>query len=65
MIEAVAERRGWTAGELADRTVPTGGLDENGVLLLECGPERTYTARLDEEDKHKSAFLARQSLTIH
>lgn len=51
LIEEVADRRGWTAGELADRTVPTGGLDEDGVLVLECGPERTYTARLDEEDK--------------
>jgi hypothetical protein len=51
LIEAVAERRGWSAGELADRTVPTAGLDEDGVLVLECGQERTYTARLDEEDK--------------
>lgn len=51
LIEEVAERRGWSAGELADRTIPTGGLDEDGVLTLECGVDRTYTARLDEEDK--------------
>jgi len=51
LIEEVAERRGWTAGELADRTVPTGGLDETGVLSLECGLDRLYTARLNEEDK--------------
>ncbi|MCB2065580.1 MAG: DUF4132 domain-containing protein [Erythrobacter sp.] len=51
LIEEIAERRGWTAGELADRTVPTGGLDEDGVLALDCGQDRTYTARLDEEDR--------------
>ena len=51
LIGEVAERRGWTAGELADRTVPTGGLDEDGVLELDCGLDRLYTARLDEEDK--------------
>ncbi|BDW81527.1 hypothetical protein MACH24_09650 [Erythrobacter sp. Dej080120_24] len=51
LIEDVAERRGWSAGELADRTVPTGGLDEDGTLQLECGADRIYTARLDEEDK--------------
>jgi hypothetical protein len=51
LIEQVAERRGWTAGELADRTVPTGGLDDDGTLALECGEGRTYIARLDEEDR--------------
>ncbi|MEZ5709923.1 MAG: DUF4132 domain-containing protein [Blastomonas sp.] len=51
LIEEIAERRGWTAGELADRTVPTGGLDEDGVLALDCGQDRLYTVRLDEEDK--------------
>ena len=51
LIEEVADRRGWSPGELADRTVPTGGLDEDGVLQLECGSERIYTARLDEEDR--------------
>jgi Domain of unknown function (DUF4132) len=51
LIQDIAERRGWTAGELADRTVPTGGLDENGVLDLDCGQDRMYVARLDEEDR--------------
>ena len=51
LIEEIAERRGWTPGELADRTVPSGGLDDDGVLELDCGPDRLYTARLDEEDK--------------
>lgn len=43
--EALAERRGWTLTELADRTIPTAGLDEDGVLHLSYG-ERTFTATL-------------------
>jgi Domain of unknown function (DUF4132) len=50
LIEAVAERNGWTAAQLADRTVPTGGFDADGTLELDCGEGRVYTARLDEHD---------------
>jgi hypothetical protein len=42
---AMAERKGWTLSELADRTIPTGGLDESGVLQLPYG-ERVFTATL-------------------
>ena len=28
--ELLAERKGWTIGELADRTIPTAGFDEDG-----------------------------------
>ncbi|GIG40629.1 DUF4132 domain-containing protein [Cellulomonas phragmiteti] len=42
---ALAERRGWTVDELADRTIPTGGFDDDGVLELPYGP-RTFVARL-------------------
>ncbi|MDQ3625314.1 MAG: hypothetical protein M3463_23015, partial [Verrucomicrobiota bacterium] len=35
--QALAERKGWTLEELSDRTVPTAGLDENGVLELDFG----------------------------
>ena len=41
---ALAERKGWTVDELADRTIPTAGF-EDGVLELPYGP-RTFTARL-------------------
>jgi len=47
-VKLLAERRGWSTDELADRTIPTAGLDDNGELELVCG-ERTYTARLDPE----------------
>ena len=43
--EVLAERKGWTLAELADRTIPTAGFDENGELDLPYGP-RTFTARL-------------------
>lgn len=43
--EALAERKGWTLAELADRTVPSAGFDETGTLELSFGP-RSFTARL-------------------
>ncbi|MBL4558433.1 MAG: DUF4132 domain-containing protein [Rhodobacteraceae bacterium] len=50
LVEAAAQARGWTADELADRTVPTAGLDDAGVLELPCGVEgRIYRARLADD----------------
>ncbi|MCC2333780.1 DUF4132 domain-containing protein [Cellulomonas wangsupingiae] len=43
--QALAERKGWTVDELADRTIPTAGFDDDGVLELPYGP-RTFVARL-------------------
>lgn len=43
--EALAERKGWTLSELADRTIPSGGFDETGTLELSYG-QRAFTARL-------------------
>lgn len=43
--EVMAERKGWTLSELADRTIPTAGLDATGVLQLPYG-ERVFTATL-------------------
>ncbi len=45
---ALAERKGWTVAELADRTIPTAGLDDDGVLTLDFGP-RQFTAKLTED----------------
>ena len=50
LVESIAERSGWTTDELADRTISTAGLDDNGLLILDYG-ERTFTASLDEQFK--------------
>ncbi|GKQ50478.1 DUF4132 domain-containing protein [Bradyrhizobium sp. Ce-3] len=49
LVERIADERGWTTDELADRTIPTAGLDERGLLDLEIGT-RVYQAKLDAED---------------
>lgn len=50
MVEAVAEAHGWSIEELADRTIPTGGLDDDGRLELPCGPmEKLYTAQIGDD----------------
>jgi predicted DNA-binding WGR domain protein len=41
-ISAVADARGFTAAELADRLVPDLGLDEQGALVLDFGPRRFH-----------------------
>ena len=50
LVESIALRSGWTTDELADRTISTAGLDDNGLLILDYG-ERTFTASLDEQFK--------------
>lgn len=46
LVERIANRNGWTEDELADRTVPTGGLDDSGRLELQYGT-RVFTITLD------------------
>ena len=46
-IDLLAEARGLSAEELADRLVPDLGLDEAGTLLLDFGP-RQFTVGFDE-----------------
>ena len=43
--EALAERKGWSLAELADRTVPSAGFDDDGVVELSYG-QRTFQAKL-------------------
>lgn len=48
IAERYAEDRGWSVDELADRTVPSAGFDDDGVLELPCGEDaKPYSARLD------------------
>jgi len=46
LVQRIAERNGWTQDQLADRTIPTGGLDEQGRMVLQYG-SRTFTVMLD------------------
>lgn len=50
LVEELAERKGWTHDQLADRTIPSAGLEEDGKLLLDTG-QRQFTLLLDEELK--------------
>ena len=45
LVDQLAERKGWTPEELADRTIPTAHFDDDGVLRLSFG-EREFTGRL-------------------
>ncbi|MFO0902143.1 MAG: DUF4132 domain-containing protein [Pirellulales bacterium] len=45
LIEKIAERRGWTPTELAERTLSTCGFDASGKMLLSYG-ERAFVATL-------------------
>ena len=45
LCQVLAERKGWTLNELADRTIPTAGLDELGAMDLDYG-SRVFTVRL-------------------
>ena len=48
IAQRYAEDRGWSVDELADRTVPTAGFDDEGELELPCGEEaKPYVARID------------------
>ncbi len=46
LVQQIADRNGWTQEQLADRTIPTAGLDDSGRLELAYG-ERTFTMVLD------------------
>ncbi|MTC28165.1 DUF4132 domain-containing protein [Providencia alcalifaciens] len=50
LVADIAQRNGWSADELADRTIPTAGMDETGTIVLEYG-DRTFTAKLDAQQK--------------
>ncbi len=41
----LAEEKGWSIEDLADRSIPTGGLATDGTLVMDYGPRR-FTARI-------------------
>jgi hypothetical protein len=44
LIDGIAEQRGWSADELADRTIPSAGFDDAGEMELDCGEGRPFRA---------------------
>ena len=50
LVENIAQRNSWTTDQLADRTISTAGLDDDGQLILDYG-ERTFIASLDDKFK--------------
>ena len=50
LARETASERGWSAEELADRTVPTAGFDGDGLLRLSYG-QRDFTGRLTSDFK--------------
>jgi len=50
LCDAIAERRSWSTDDLADRTIPSAELDENGRLELDFGPRR-FVVHLDADFK--------------
>ena len=44
LVDSIAEERGWTAEELADRTIPDAGFGPARELELDCGSGRLFSA---------------------
>jgi HEAT repeat protein len=50
LITRVAEAHDWTFDELADRTIPSAGFDDDGILSLTCGEDgKEYEGRLTKD----------------
>ncbi len=48
VVDLIAERKGWSRDELADRTIPTAGFEADSTQTLDYGT-RSFTARLEED----------------
>ncbi|WP_193212079.1 DUF4132 domain-containing protein [Luteolibacter marinus] len=45
IADEIASRKNWTRDEMADRTIPSGGFEEDGTQVIDYG-SRQFTARL-------------------
>lgn len=48
LADAIAERKGWTRDEMADRTIPTAGFEADGTQTIDYGA-RQFTATLSDD----------------
>lgn len=52
VVQRVADKRGWSMDELGDRTIPTAGFDDDGVLMLPVlGGSKIYSAVMTSDLK--------------
>jgi hypothetical protein len=63
LSDRLAEEKGWTVEELEDRAIPTGGFEEDGVLVLDYGPRKFFarlgaSERIELSDESGSALRA-------
>ena len=50
LVDKIAEELNWSTVELADRTIPFAGLDDDGSMVLPCGSEaKPYRAKLNKQ----------------
>ena len=61
LAQEVAEERGWSAEELADRTIPTAGFSDDGLLHVSYGP-REFMGRLTPDFRIELADSAGKTL---
>ena len=61
LAQEVAEERGWSAEELADRTIPTAGFSDDGLLHVSYGP-REFMGRLTPDFRIELADSAGTTL---
>lgn len=61
LVDRIAERNRWTPEQLADRTIPSGGLDETGRMRFDYGA-RSFSVVLD--DKLKPVLLNAEGKTV-
>ncbi|HUO15203.1 MAG TPA: DUF4132 domain-containing protein [Verrucomicrobiae bacterium] len=61
LCQVLAERKGWTLDELADRTIPSAGLDEQGIMELDYG-SRVFTVHLMPDMNFELSNLAGKTI---
>lgn len=59
LVNDLAARRGWSADELADRTIPTAGLDDDAKLRLTFVAASEGSTTSEDDDAESTATITR------